>query len=392
MSAALLLPMALAALAALALPLLIHLARRSEQRPTVFAALRWLREKPRPRSRLRFDEWPLLLLRLLLLAALALLLARPVLYGAQPHAAWLAVAPGVDPARAAAQFGDAGRERRWLAPGFPTLDRPAPVAPADSASLIRELDASLPPGVALTVAVPARLDGADGARLRLSRPVQWRVVDSAAGAAAATAPRETALAPPTIRYAPERAAAAIYLRAAAGAWNEPAAGANAAAVDAAPLTQAFDPNARSLIWLAPGPVPATVREWVGQGGRVLLDAQAQWPEARFDAPRWRDAEGTVRVVGARVGRGQALRFAGPVQPRDWPALLQPGFAAGLRELFVAAPPQPARVAARDYAPAAGGPAFAAPPLDLRPWLALLVAALFLLERWLATRSKRGAAP
>jgi len=92
MNAALLLPMALAALAALALPLLIHLARRSEQRPTVFAALRWLREKPRPRSRLRFDEWPLLLLRLLLLAALALLLAKPVLYGAQPRTAWLAVA------------------------------------------------------------------------------------------------------------------------------------------------------------------------------------------------------------------------------------------------------------------------------------------------------------
>lgn len=387
MNAALLLPMALAALAALALPLLIHLARRSEQRPTVFAALRWLREKPRPRSRLRFDEWPLLLLRLLLLAALALLLAKPVLYGAQPRTAWLAVAPGVDPARAAAEFGNAELERRWLAPGFPALDRPAPTSPADTATLLRELDASLLPGVALTVAVPTRLDGADGARLRLSRPVQWRVIDGSASAAAATPPRETALAPPPIRYAPERAAAAIYLRAAVGAWNEPA-----VAVDAAPLAQAFDAKARTLIWLAPGPVPAAVREWVGQGGRVLLDAQAHWPEARFDAPLWRDADGTVRVVGARVGRGQALRFAGPVQPREWPALLQPGFAAGLRDLFAAAPPQPARVAARDYAPVAGGPTFAAPPLDLRPWLALLGAALFLLERWLATRSRRGVAP
>ena len=375
MNAALLLPMALAALAALALPLLIHLARRSEQRPTVFAALRWLREKPRPRSRLRFDEWPLLLLRLLLLAALALLLAKPVLYGAQPRTAWLAVAPGVDPARAAAEFGDAELERRWLAPGFPALDRPAPTSPADTASLLRELDASLPPGVALTVAVPTRLDGADGARLRLSRPVQWRVIDDSASAAAATPPRETALAPPPIRYAPERAAAAVYLRAAVGAWNEPA-----VTVDAAPLAQAFDAKARTLIWLAPGPVPAAVRIVAGlltpTAGEVL----------------WRDADGTVRVVGARVGRGQALRFAGPVQPREWPALLQPGFAAGLRDLFAAAPPQPARVAARDYAPVAGGPAFAAPPLDLRPWLALLVAVLFLLERWLATRSRRGVAP
>ena len=38
-----LLPAAFAALAALFIPLLIHLARRSEQRPTDFAALRWLR-------------------------------------------------------------------------------------------------------------------------------------------------------------------------------------------------------------------------------------------------------------------------------------------------------------------------------------------------------------
>ncbi|QWP75234.1 BatA domain-containing protein [Lysobacter sp. K5869] len=385
MSAALLLPIALAALAALALPLLIHLARRSEQRPTVFAALRWLREKPRPRSRLRFDEWPLLLLRLLLLAALALLLARPVLFGAQSRTAWLAVAPGVDAAQAGAGLENAELERRWLAPGFPALSQPAPPAPADLASVVRELDARLPPGVALTLAVPARFDGADGARLRLSRPVQWRAIDAAA--ADAPAPREAALAPPAIRYAPELAPSAAYLRAAVAAWNQ-----RETAVDAAPLTQAFDPKARSLIWLAPGPVPATVRDWVAQGGRVLLDARAVWPEAQFDAPLWRDAEGTVRVAGARVERGQALRFAGPVQPRAWPALLQPGFAAALRDLFAAPAPPPARIAARDYAPAGGGPTFAAPPLDLRPWLALLVAALFLLERWFATRSKRGVAP
>src|SRR5690606_9148841 len=79
MSLALLLPAALAALGALLLPLLVHLARRSEQRPTDFAALRWLRRKPRPRRRIRFDERWLLALRLLLLALIALWLARPVL-------------------------------------------------------------------------------------------------------------------------------------------------------------------------------------------------------------------------------------------------------------------------------------------------------------------------
>lgn len=390
MNAALLLPLALAALAALALPLLIHLARRSEQRPTVFAALRWLRERPRPRSRIRFDEWPLLALRLLLLAALALLLARPVLYGAQPREGWLAVMPGLDPARAGEGLENARLQRRWLAPGFPDVREPAPMsAPmptASAASLLRELDATLPPGVALTVAVPARFDGADGARLRLSRPLQWRVVDGAvAGPAAAM--RESALAPPPIRYAPERAQAAAYLRAAVAAWD-----ARGAKVDSAPVAQAFDPAARALIWLVPGPVPAGVRDWVAQGGRVLLDETAIWPEAGFDAALWRDEQGRARVLGARVGRGQALRLTAAVEPRAWPALLQPGFAADLRELFADAPPAPMRVAARDYAPAGGATGFAPPPLDLRPWLALLVAALFLLERLLATRARRAAAP
>ena len=50
MNLALLLPAGLAALAALLLPLLLHLARRHEQTPTDFAALRWLRQKPKPRT------------------------------------------------------------------------------------------------------------------------------------------------------------------------------------------------------------------------------------------------------------------------------------------------------------------------------------------------------
>ena len=83
MTPAFLLPGALAALAALILPIIIHIARRSEQHPTDFAALRWLSERPRPRSRLRLDEWPLLVLRLLLLAPEAL--RRPALVRDQVH-------------------------------------------------------------------------------------------------------------------------------------------------------------------------------------------------------------------------------------------------------------------------------------------------------------------
>ncbi|HEY0862412.1 MAG TPA: BatA domain-containing protein, partial [Pseudoxanthomonas sp.] len=118
MSLALLLPAGLAALAALLLPLLLHLARRHEQTPTDFAALRWLRQKPKPRHRIRFDEWPLLLLRLLLLALLALWLARPVLSGWDDARPWVVAVPGVDAGVVRAQTADARARLHWLAPDF----------------------------------------------------------------------------------------------------------------------------------------------------------------------------------------------------------------------------------------------------------------------------------
>ena len=96
----LLLPGALAALAAILIPLVIHIARRTEERPIEFAALRWLRQKPRPKSRLQFDERLLLAARMLLLILLALWLAAPVLFGAGGTAPYVAVAPGVDMSRA----------------------------------------------------------------------------------------------------------------------------------------------------------------------------------------------------------------------------------------------------------------------------------------------------
>ena len=77
MSFGLAFPLGLLALLGLALPLLVHLARREQQQPTMFAALRWLRAVRRPRQKLRLEQWLLLALRLLLVAGLALLLAAP---------------------------------------------------------------------------------------------------------------------------------------------------------------------------------------------------------------------------------------------------------------------------------------------------------------------------
>lgn len=386
MTPALLLPAALAALAALLLPLLIHLARRSEQRPTDFAALRWLRQKPKPRHRVRFDEWPLLIARLLLLALLAMWLARPVLFGSASEAPWVAVMPGIDAAQAHAAIGDDKARLHWLAPGFPALDQPSPTTAAlPFASLLRQLDSELPAAVKLSVLVPEQLQGADAQRPRLSRTVEWKVL---AGAMPAPKPAAVGVPALTVRYAQDREDGLRYLRAAAGAWRP----STTTAFAAAPTAQALPADTRHLVWLAPGPLPAAVGDWIRRGGTALLSTDTQY---KFPTPTtvyWRDEVGVPLVEGAVLGRGRVLRFTRTLAPATMPQLLQPDFPRNLRNLFATPAPAPARVAARDYAPIAGGASYTQPPRDLQPWLALLIAALLLAERWLATRRSRAVSP
>ncbi|KRB04146.1 BatA domain-containing protein [Lysobacter sp. Root690] len=402
MNSILLLPIGLVALAALIVPLLIHLARRSEQRPTDFAALRWLRQRPTPRHRIRFDEWLLLAVRLLLLALLALLLARPALYGAQSEAPWIAVVPGVQAQAVAALERTADARVRWLAPGFPEFHPAAPVPPTSSelpvSSLLRELDATLPAQVVVTVLVPEQLQGADAQRPRLSRQVEWRVLPGAMPARNAQA---IAVPDPSIRYAADRAAALPYLRAAIASWREPGAVAAGRVNGSIALdTQPLDASSRQLMWLKPGPLPDAVSEWIANGGTVLLDAASAWPsgegagesKAIVPVPLWRNADGAVLVEGARYGRGKVMRWTRALTPQALPELLESGFAGHLRNLFEPPREPPSRVMAREHVPSTGAAAFALPPRDLRLWLALLIALVFLVERWLATRPRRGAAP
>lgn len=398
MNPILLLPIGLVALAALIVPLLIHLARRSEQRPTDFAALRWLRQRPKPRHRIRFDEWLLLAVRLLLLALLALLLARPALYGAQSDAPWIAVVPGVQVQALAALDRPADARMHWLAPGFPAFDPAAPAPPTSSelpvSSLLRELDATLPAQVGVTVLVPEQLQGADAQRPRLSRQVEWRLLPGAMPARNAQA---IAVPDPSIRYAADRAAALPYLRAAIASWREPGAVAAGRANGSIALdTQPLDASSRQLMWLKPGPLPSAVSEWIAKGGTVLLDAASAWPSGEGAAivpvPLWRNADGVVLVEGARYGRGKVMRWTRALTPQALPELLEPVFAGHLRSLFEPPREPPSRVMAREHAPSTGAAAFVLPPRDLRLWLALLIALVFLVERWLATRPRRGAAP
>ncbi|WP_396615910.1 BatA domain-containing protein [Lysobacter soli] len=387
MSLAFLIPAALAALGALLIPLAIHLARRSEQRPTAFAALRWLRQKPKPRHRIRFDEWPLLIVRLLLVALMALLLARPVLHGGESHAPYVAVAPGVDLAKARAALDSPQARWHWLTAGFPEVEAIPDATNASLPNLLRELDANLPEEVALTVFVPERIDHADGRRIVLSRKVDWRVVP---GAMPADAARKASVAPSlVVRHAADRATAARYLRAASLAWQPT--GSNSK-VDSTSTDQPLPLDAKQVAWLEAGDVPPQVRDWARNGGTLLLDVDAKLADVSTWTPLWRNESGETLIEGAAYGRGRVLRFTRTLAPQAMPQLLDATFPQHLRDALEPPAASPSRVLSAEHTPLTGGPTFPISPRDLQPWLALLIALVFLLERWLATSSRRAVAP
>ncbi len=388
MSLALLAPAGLAALAALTLPLLIHLARRDTQRPVAFAALRWLEPRPKPQRRPRLDELALLMARLLLLVLLALMLARPAWRGPSGAQAWLAVGPGADWAAARA-LAPKGAHIRWLAPGFPGLGRPAPAGAVQISSLLRELDADLPPAATLTVAVPAVLRGLDGERPRLSHAVDWRVLPGETPAPAVKP--AVAGAPPAlvIRFAPGFEAGFRYLRAAAIAWAPSRA---AAALDAGPSSMPLPKGARAIAWLVPGPLPAAVRQRLSGGAVLVLASEVSINGLGAATPLWRDAEGRPVVEGGGLGQGLWRRFTRPLESETMPQLLAPDFPTRLAGLLADPSPPPTLAEARDLHPLIGARAGNPPAEDLTPILAILALVVFAVERWLATRRLRALAP
>lgn len=371
----LLAPLALLAIAAIIVPLAIHIARRSEIQTIDFAALRWLRQRPKPRSRLRFDEWPLLLVRIALIALIALLLARPVWTMAERPVAYVAVVPGADlralPPRV---------EAHWVAPLFPPIDQPQPVEPLPIASLIRQLDAQLPIGTPLTLIVPRRLAGADGGLIQLSHKVEWRIVDGAPRPEMPTKARPMAL---TIRTNEAHRGSLRYLTGAATAWQVNA--------DAGNVDSHLPDSSRILIWMDGGTIPDRLARWVSEGGTALLASDMIKVDGPY-APSWVDKDGAPLIEEAKYGKGRLLRFTRPLTAATMPELLEADFPDHLMARLRGAPSLPTQVMATDYAPTTGGRSGEAAPKNAAPWIALIIAALFLLERWMATRRTRSIAP
>ena len=388
MNLSLLFPAGLVALTALLLPLLLHLQRRPEARPTHFAALRWLSEKLRPRQRLQLDEWLLLALRLLLVACVALLFAQPVWTARGEGKPWVLVSTQLDATqlRALQSAGTASlssyppdAQWHWLAPGFPAFETAMPPARQPAASLLREADAQLPPQAALIVLLPEVLDGWDGERARLARAVDWRIVPGAPPPAAPTPVQRPGLV--AIRVAATGNRALRYVRAAALAGGH--------ALDVGDADKAIPAQAQALVWLTPGTVPASVRAWTEKGGLLLLDANARWAGPDAGRPIWTSEEGVVLMRALPSGRGRILQWQRALEPAQVPALLDPAFAARFESWLQPSSAAPARASARALQPLTGARKYprAPSPLDaVLAWAALL---LFAAERWFATRAARG---
>ncbi len=375
MTPTLLLPLGLAALGAILVPLVLHLARRTEQRPTDFAALRWLRQKPRPRHRPKFDELLLLATRILLLALVSLFLAGPALLNTQDATPVIALAPGIAPTTVTR---DAKARAIWLAPGFPAIDTPAPRGTVPIGSLIRQLDLQTAATATLTIVVPATLDGADAERPRVSHNVRWQVV---AGAMAANRPAPSPLRV-ALRTDTAHATGARYMRAATAALG--------LSIDVGDTARALPPRTTALIWLAGGTLPAAVTRWIEQGGTALV-ASDTVIAAGPTVPAWHDETGRALAETRRQAKGRVTRPLQPLDPIAIPALVEPTFPKALADILAPAPP-PTRLEASAYRPLPGGLPPASQSRDLRPWFALAIAAAWLVERWLATRARRAIAP
>lgn len=387
MSFALLLPLGLVALAALVVPILIHLLRRPEHQVTDFAALRWVGERLRPRRRLRFDDRWLLLVRLLAMAAIALLLARPVLdRDWRGVRAWIVVAPDVNLDAARAKLADVEGEWHWLAPGFPPIESATPAMPVALASLARELDADLDARVALTVVVAATIDGLDGARVVVGRAVDWRIIEpTAAEASALATPPASVMPVPAIRVALRYGATSEpslrYIRAVIAAWNTHVPG--AFVLDEAAADVAVATDTRWLFWTA-GNLSAAAETWVRSGGRALTINAGADPDGSV---RWRDDNAAVIAHAQAIDDGQHIVLTRNLAPEELPQLLDADFPERVRLLFADAPRAPTRGLASAATPRVGSRSSTPPVFALDALLAIVIATLFLLERVLATRRR-----
>lgn len=181
-------PLALFALGAVAVPILIHLRRRSLPVVRVGSLRPFLALRRTSRAR-TIEHWPLLLLRCALLAALALACAGLQWTPRTPSPVrWCLLLPGTNLQDMHLQDWkrrlQEGFEPRWLAPGFPRIldpnDSPAPNPRTPVWSLLRDADSRLAVGSEAWVFGPTWASLFEGIRPSVTNlRVHWHAVPTA---------------------------------------------------------------------------------------------------------------------------------------------------------------------------------------------------------------------
>lgn len=401
-------PLWLAGLAALTLPIALHLWSRRTGRALRVGSIRLLAGAPPPLARRpRLYDPRLLALRCAMLAALVLALARP--YWAPRHqstATWALVATDVvDRARLVDSLRHSGKSVRAL----------------DSNDLWLSLaiaDDSAPPGTRFEVYATPLLRGVRGTRPTLRSTVTWYPRASARGA---------------LRLPPVAATPRIVIVLADASHSDDARYV-AAALEAAGVVSGIPAivtthapsvaDAASLgpadwiVWLTDEPLAPAVQARLNAGATVLTDVgRSPAPEAitrvAFEpfgsrapgvrrsldrdagVPVWSDVTGTPLLTVSREGRGLRYRFHSRFAPAWGDFVLDPGFPEAIARLWIGADSTRLERDDRPIALSQVLPAHEPPrgPLttgvDARSLffsLWLIAVGLFLVERRVATRS------
>lgn len=365
-------------LLALAVPLLIHLIRRSRPRQITFAAAQWLLPRQQRRwNRFVLRDRLLLLLRLMLVTLLAFLLAQPLLNSdTQAREDVLLVDPRIQ-ASALDEFlvqHPQLKQMFWLQPEPLAITGPRP-APQDIWRVLSHLSTSETFRRAHILLLDAE-NPSGHSTLQVSPNWQWHQIADTAAPAASDLPR-------------------IALAGDAPAWLQPAMEELREKLGSG-LSFITDSDIETLVggstttrphWLiydTAGPLPAALQSFVREGGLLITDQRARWDAV----DNFTSLDSQPAAEAAPVGRGSWLRYK-----QDWHSapFYQQGTLPELLWQQWSAQDWQLQFRSRSHWSVDNRPEIPVPddrvtqyreiPLDR--WLLILIALLLLLERGIA---------
>ncbi|WP_428819707.1 BatA domain-containing protein [Microbulbifer sp. MCCC 1A16149] len=365
-------------LLALAIPLLIHLIRRSRPRQITFAAAQWLL----PRQQRRWNKFVLrdrllLLLRLMLVALLAFLLGQPMLNSdSEAQEDVLLVDPRIQ-ASALDEFLAQHPQLKqvfWLQPEPLAITAPRP-SPQDIWRVLSHLSTREIFRRAHILLLDAE-NPSGHSTLQVSPDWQWHRIADTAAPAASNLPR-------------------IALAGDAPAWLQPAMeqlreklGSGLSFITDSDIETLVGGSTKTrphwLIYDTAGPLPAALQAFVREGGLLITDQRVRWDAVNnFTA-----LDSQPAAEAAPVGRGSWLRYK-----QDWHSapFYQQGALPELLWQQWSAQDWQFQFHSRSHWSADNTPEIPVPddrvtryreiPLDR--WLLILIALLLLLERGIA---------